>query len=232
MNASACKLLSGILLLAAVSSAQAASTQDRIKQFGAAATARLQPAFEEAGVAYPPKSIAILTFKKEKVVQLYATGADGEPRFIRSYPVVHESGTQGPKLREGDRQVPEGIYKVPALNPNSQFHTAIRLDYPNAFDRARAREENRSNLGSDIEIHGNAESLGCVVVENEAVEELFTLANKVGISNVTAIIAPEDFRQYLLHNWLAKPKNAPKWTGELYDHIDEALDAYPSPRRS
>ncbi len=226
MNKTAYKYLAGTLLLAAFSSVHAASNQDRIKQYGAAATTRLKPAFEEAGVAYPPKSMAILTFKKEQVAQLYATGADGKPRFIKSYPLVHQSGGPGPKLREGDRQVPEGIYKVPALNPNSAYHSALRLDYPNAFDRARAREEGRTKLGDNIEVHGYAESLGCVVVDNEAVEELFTLANQVGISNVTAIIAPEDFRKSL---WRSRtPKGSPKWTDDLYDHISEALENYRS----
>ncbi len=227
MNKSAAFYMAGTLLLATFSSAQAASTQDRIKQFGSAATARLKPAFEAAGVAYPPKSISILTFKEEQVTQLYAAGADGEQHFIKSYPLVHASGKPGPKLRRGDLQIPEGIYGIYALNPNSAYHVALRVDYPNATDRQHAAADGRKDLGGDIEVHGYAESTGCVVVDNEAVEELFTLANKIGIGNVAVITAPNDFRKVL---WRRTPKDLPEWTGELYDSIDDALDAYPSPR--
>ena len=57
--------------------------------------------------------------------------------MICVYPVLGASGVLGPKLKEGDRQVPEGVYRVPELNPNSDFHLSLRLDYPNEFDRAQ-----------------------------------------------------------------------------------------------
>ena len=124
---------------------------DVVAKYGPSARARLKPHFQRAGVAYPPKEIAILGFKDEKRVAFWARG-DSRWRFIRDYPVLAASGHAGPKLREGDRQVPEGEYGVEALNPNSRFHVALRLDYPNAEDRAHAAREGRAGLGGDIKI--------------------------------------------------------------------------------
>jgi hypothetical protein len=87
---------------------------ERLDQFGNAARARLKPHFERAHVDYPPKQLTLVGLKEERVLQLYAVDATGTNRFIRSYPILAASGGLGPKVREGDRQVPEGIlsYRV------------------------------------------------------------------------------------------------------------------------
>jgi murein L,D-transpeptidase YafK len=56
--------------------------------------------------------------------------------FIHSYLIRSGSGRLGPKLRSGDHQVPEGIYRVTGFNPKSRFYLSMRLDYPNEFDRS------------------------------------------------------------------------------------------------
>ena len=68
------------------------------------------------------------------------------------------------KLKEGDGQVPEGIYHIDSLNPNSMFHLSIRLDYPNSFDKQQGKIDGRKELGSDIMIHGNTCSSGCLAI--------------------------------------------------------------------
>lgn len=74
---------------------------------------------------------------------------------IKSYPILAASGSIGPKLRESDMQVPEGVYQIESLNPNSQFHLSLRVNYPNEFDREQARIDGRAQLGGDIMIHGS-----------------------------------------------------------------------------
>ena len=78
----------------------------------------------------------------------------------------------GPKLREGDRQVPEGVYTIANMNPNSISHLSLALSYPNDFDRARAAEDGRADntLGGSIMIHGGSGSIGCMAVGDEAAE--------------------------------------------------------------
>src|SRR6266542_3867493 len=127
---------------------------DRLRQYGDVARARQKPHFLRAQVAYPPKQLLLLGLKDERRLLVYAAGADGAFRFVRTYQVRAASGHLGPKLREGDQQVPEGLYRVEALNPNSRFHLSLRLDYPNAFDRQTAKRDGRTNLGGDIMIHG------------------------------------------------------------------------------
>lgn len=203
-----------------------ATVEERLAEHGPSARARLQARFAAAGVSYPPQSIVLAAFKREKVVHLYAAGETGAPRFVHAYPVLAASGQLGPKLAEGDRQVPEGMYRVESLNPNSRFHLSLRLDYPNQFDRARAREEGRRELGGDIMIHGAASSIGCLAIGDPAIEELFVLVAEVGRENVSVILSPVDLRSSPLPEGLG---TSHPWATELYDQVRAALSGLPSP---
>jgi L,D-transpeptidase catalytic domain len=198
------------------------SVADVIARYGPAARSRLKPHFAKARVAYPPKDIALLVFKDERRVALWAR--DGAQwRFIRDYPVLAASGHAGPKLREGDRQVPEGVYRIEHLNPNSSFHLSMKVNYPNAFDRRMGKSDGRHRLGGDIFIHGKAVSIGCVAVGDRAIEELFTLVAETGHSRVKVVIAPNDLRTRgpIFH------EPTPRWAGELYRIVAAALRDFP-----
>jgi hypothetical protein len=199
------------------------SVAERVARFGPAARARLTPYFEAAGVDYPPAHFYLLGFKAERELQLYVP-AEGGPRHVRTYPWTAASGELGPKLREGDRQVPEGLYGIESLNPNSRFHLSLRLDYPNAADRARAVADGRSNLGGDIMIHGGAASVGCIAVGDEAIEELFVLAADARLKQVQVLISPVDLR--LAHD-VALPRE-PAWVEGLYADMRQILSTFPS----
>jgi hypothetical protein len=203
-----------------------ATVEERLAEHGPAARARLQARFGAAGVSYPPRSIVLAGFKQEKVVHLYAEGAAEAPRFVHAYPVLAASGQLGPKLAEGDRQVPEGIYRIESLNPNSRFHLSLRLDYPNQFDRARAQEDGRQELGGDIMIHGAASSIGCLAIGDPAIEELFVLVADIGRENVSVILSPVDLRISPLPAELATSRS---WAPELYEEVRAALSDLPSP---
>ena len=191
---------------------------------------RLRPAFERAGLAWPPRNLTLLAFKAEKRLELYASGAEKKPHFVLSYPILAASGVPGPKLREGDKQVPEGFYRIELLNPNSRYHLSLRVNYPNGDDIGRAREDGRdlSSLGGDIMIHGGSASIGCLALGDPAVEELFVLAARAGLDNVRLIIAPRDFRQ---GNMAAAPGNAPVWTSALHDRLRWEIGNFDSPSR-
>ncbi len=197
----------------------------RVKQFENGVRSRLKTDFQRAGVAYPPAKLAFLAFKRERVLEVYATNSDGLFRFIRAYPILGASGGLGPKLREGDLQVPEGIYRVEDLNPNSLYHLALRVNYPNAFDREKAAAEPRDNLGGDIMIHGSTCSVGCLAMGDEAAEDLFVLAALTGIERVALIFSPVDFRFHALD---VTPQSRP-WIPELYKTIQLALAPFPKP---
>ena len=195
------------------------TVEDVLARYGPAAEKRLRPHFQRAGIAYPPKRIALLGFKAERKLELWAAKGEGWT-FIRSYPVLAASGTAGPKLREGDRQVPEGVYTLEYLNPNSSYHLSMKLNYPNAFDLKHAKAEGRTQPGGDIFIHGKAVSIGCLAMGDRAIEELFCLVARIGRANVTIILAPNDLRT-------AKPvtdlRAVPAWVADLYQQIAKAL---------
>jgi hypothetical protein len=203
---------------------RAKTVVQRVAQFGSAARARWKPYFDQAKTAYPPAAVKLVALKTEKVLQVYAVDKAGHGHWIRSYPILAASGGPGPKLQEGDRQVPEGIYPVESLNPNSRFHVALRLGYPNTFDAFQAAKEGRTQLGGDIMIHGSSVSVGCLAMGNEAAEDLFMLAADTGLTNVTAIIAPVDFR-----NGKSVPPSItlPAWTSSLYTQIKLQLASLP-----
>jgi len=191
---------------------------DAVAKYGPAARARLKPQFAKANVAYPPKQIAFLVFKREGRFALWVDG-----KFIRAYPILAASGHAGPKLRQGDYQVPEGVYRIEFLNPNSSYHLSMKVSYPNEFDRRMAARDSRKNLGGDIFIHGKNVSIGCVALGDPAIEELFTLAADTGPQRIKVIIAPNDLRTggAVLH------ETVPLWIGDLYRTIAAALAPFP-----
>jgi len=202
-----------------------ATVASRVDEVGAEARARLQPHFARAGVAYPPRALTLVALKDTARVEVWARTADGW-RFVRGYPVMAASGARGPKLREGDLQVPEGVYTIDWLNPNSAYHLSMHVDYPNAFDREHAVGDGRTELGGAIMIHGRAVSVGCLAMGDPAIEELFTLVADTGLRDddgaprVHAILAPTDLR---VHPGATPPPDAPAWTGDLYALIAQAL---------
>ena len=115
---------------------------------------------------------------------------------------------------------PGGIYRVTALNPNSRYYLSLKLNYPNDFDRLKARKDGRSDLGSDIFIHGNDLSRGCIGVGNPDIEELFALAVRTGPSNTGVIIAPHDLREKPPPRYT---KTAAPWLPELYARLRKGL---------
>jgi hypothetical protein len=202
--------------------------KERLAEISPKATPRLMSKFKAAKVAWPPDEVALVAIKDSKVVELHARSQAGNWTFIHRYPVLAASGKVGPKLRRGDRQVPEGIYRITYLNPNSQYHVSLRVNYPNAFDRKMARKEGRKDLGGDIMIHGKKTSAGCLAMGDDAAEELFVLVAEVGKSNARLIIAPTDFRSAAAPPG-KPPPSAPEWLPELYTEVASAMSAYKVP---
>jgi len=116
--------------------------------------------------------VFIRAFKEERVLELFIESkTTGQFELFRTYPIAAASGQLGPKLAEGDRQVPEGFYfSHPSdMNPNSSFHLSFNVNYPNAYDRAHER------TGTFIMVHGSNVSVGCLAMTDEKIEEIYTL---------------------------------------------------------
>lgn len=201
--------------------------QDRLDQYGSAARARLSPRFANAGLQYPPARVSLVGLKRDRRLLMFAADQSGDGwRFVCEYPILGASGELGPKLRDGDRQVPEGVYAIESLNPNSRFHLSLRVGYPNDFDRQQARADGRTQLGGDIMIHGGSASIGCLAMGDPAAEELFTLAADTGIQNLEVILTPVDLRTEPLPETLSGGQR-PAWLPDLYARITSALAHLP-----
>jgi murein L,D-transpeptidase YafK len=110
-------------------------------------------------------------FKREHLLELWMRRGDGRFALFRSYPICKYSGELGPKLAEGDRQAPEGFYRVARaqLNPHSRHHLAFNLGYPNAFDRELGR------TGSFLMVHGGCTSIGCYAMTDAQIDEIYAV---------------------------------------------------------
>ena len=199
---------------------------ERLAEISPAAGKRLTDKFKSAEAAWPPTDIALVAIKDEKALELYAKSSGGAWQYVHSYKVLAASGTLGPKLRKGDLQVPEGVYGIAFINPNSKYHVALRLDYPNSLDKQMAALDGRENLGGDIMIHGKNVSAGCLAVGNEAAEELVVLTAQIGLPHVKIVIAPTDLRS------AAAPELQPgqsKWLPKLYTDLASAMSEFKKP---
>ncbi|KAF0248527.1 MAG: hypothetical protein FD167_2068 [bacterium] len=193
------------------------TVSDVVKIYGDDARDRLKPYFERANVSYPPQDLVFVGLKEEKTLEVWAKSLQ-DWKLIQTYPIKAASGKAGPKLREGDRQVPEGIYKIISLNPNSSYHLSMKINYPNESDLQHAKAEGREHPGGNIFIHGKAVSIGCLAMGDEAIEELFFLVSDVG--KVKVLLTPYDFRKKEVDSSHSKELN---WIASLYKEIDQEL---------
>ena len=116
--------------------------------------------------------ILIRLFKEESALEIWKKQkATGRYALLKEYKICAWSGVLGPKLKEGDRQAPEGFYAIrPAqMNPNSSYHLSFNIGFPNEYDRAYGR------TGSDLMVHGACSSRGCYSMTDEQIQEIYTL---------------------------------------------------------
>lgn len=170
-----------------------------------------------------PSTIIIAAFKEEKILEVYSKDYYGIKK-IKEYPFTAFSGKLGPKLKEGDKQIPEGIYKVEYLNPNSSYHLSIKVSYPNEFDKSKTEFTDLAKMGGDIFIHGKSATIGCIPIGDEGIEEVFLMSKKAMNNKIKVIISPRDFR---------KNSEYPKieginWENELYEKIEKELETLPN----
>src|SRR5690554_1026599 len=112
----------------------------RVQQASENTQAYLEELVESEGLNLPLQHLFIRAYKAEKKLEVWG-GNEEELRFLKTYPIIRIPGKLGPKIKQGDRQVPEGWYKIDSINPKSSFHLSLRLNYPNKADSIRSRKE-------------------------------------------------------------------------------------------
>lgn len=122
----------------------------------------------------PGQAMMIRIFKQTNEFEVWKRTTAGTFKLFKTYEICAYSGTLGPKIKEGDRQAPEGFYNItPGLmNPNSNYYLSFDTGFPNKFDRAHGR------TGSQLMVHGDCSSRGCYSMTDEAIAEIYALVRE------------------------------------------------------
>jgi murein L,D-transpeptidase YafK len=105
---------------------------------------------------------------------------------LKTYRVALGRAPTRAKECEGDQRTPEGIYTIDFHKPDSDYHLALHVSYPEQRDIDRAAAQGLS-AGSDIMIHGlpngrgwigrfhrrNDWTAGCIAVADFEIEEIY-----------------------------------------------------------
>ncbi|WBL79385.1 hypothetical protein I3J27_02865 [Bradyrhizobium xenonodulans] len=164
--------------------------------------------------------ILVRLFKQEAELEVWKQTRNGQFALLKTYPICRWSGDLGPKVREGDRQAPEGFYSINPgqMNPQSAYYLSFNTGYPNAFDKALGRS------GSQLMVHGDCSSRGCYAMTDEQIAEIYSLGRESFFGGQKAFqLQAYPFKMTPVN--MAKHRNNPnmafwKMIKEGYDHFE------------
>jgi murein L,D-transpeptidase YafK len=204
------KRLSRLLMASAVlggALSLAGCETDEVSVAGARALRPVPVALaEEMDKKNMPKESPILLriFKEEAELEVWKQNADGQYALLKTYPICRWSGELGPKIKEGDRQAPEGFYQITPgqMNPNSNYYLAFDLGFPNTYDRANDR------TGAFLMVHGDCSSRGCYAMTDEQIQEIYAMGRDSFLGGQKSFqVQAYPFRMTPLN--MAKHRNSP-----------------------
>jgi murein L,D-transpeptidase YafK len=164
--------------------------------------------------------ILVRIFKEEAELEVWKQDTSGQFALLKTYPICRWSGELGPKIKQGDRQAPEGFYAITPgqMNPNSSYYLSFNLGFPNAFDRAHER------TGQFLMVHGDCSSAGCYAMTDEQMGEIYALGRESFFGGQKSFqVQAYPFRMTPLN--MAKHRNSPhmafwKMLKEGNDHFE------------
>ncbi|MGJ4941344.1 L,D-transpeptidase family protein [Bradyrhizobium sp. HKCCYLS1011] len=164
--------------------------------------------------------ILIRLFKQEAELEVWKQDRSGKFALLKTYPICRWSGDLGPKVREGDRQAPEGFYSISPgqMNPQSAYYLSFNTGYPNAYDKSLG------HTGSELMVHGDCSSRGCYAMTDEQIAEIYSLGRESFFGGQRAFqFQAYPFRMTAVN--MAKHRNNPnmpfwRMIKEGYDHFE------------
>jgi murein L,D-transpeptidase YafK len=164
--------------------------------------------------------ILVRLFKQEAELEVWKQDRSGRFTLLKTYPICRWSGDLGPKVREGDRQAPEGFYAISPgqMNPQSAYYLSFNTGYPNAYDRSLG------HTGSQLMVHGDCSSRGCYAMTDEQIAEIYALGRESFFGGQKSFqFQAYPFRMTPMN--MAKHRNNPnmpfwKMIKEGYDHFE------------
>jgi murein L,D-transpeptidase YafK len=181
--------------------------------------ARLDDRLREHGVA-ADAPILIRVFKAESEMEVWTGDEEGNYKLFATYPICYWSGTLGPKLKEGDKQAPEGFYAITmehSIHKGTRWPKSLNIGYPNPFDKINLRS------GSHILIHGGCASIGCFAMTNAVSLEVYKLAANAfdaGQPNIPVHVFPFRMTEANLAKY-----DMPQWNG-FWRNLKEGYDLF------
>ncbi|MEX0842174.1 MAG: L,D-transpeptidase family protein [Xanthobacteraceae bacterium] len=164
--------------------------------------------------------ILIRLFKQEAELEIWKQDNSGKFALLKTFPICRWSGELGPKIKEGDRQAPEGFYTIAPtqMNPTSQYYLAFNMGFPNDFDRAHGR------TGAHLMVHGDCSSRGCYAMTDEQITEIYAMARESFFGGQQAFQV-QAYPFHMTPENLAKHRSNPnmpfwKMLKEGYDHFE------------
>ena len=181
-------------------------------------SARMVALMQEKGVA-PSSAVLIRTYKKDAEFEVWKMKADGRYVLFKTFPMCRWSGQLGPKMAEGDRQVPEGFYRITPgqMNPVSQYYLSFNVGYPNAYDRAHGAS------GGSIFVHGACSSAGCFSMTDEQIDQIYAIAREAFTGGQQSI-QMQSYPFRMTAENMAKYRNDPNI--EFWKQLKEGADNF------
>jgi murein L,D-transpeptidase YafK len=183
--------------------------------------------FINKNLNYQGYHLFLRAFKKEKELEVWIK-PQGQSQYelLLRYDFCSVSGELGPKRKEGDKQIPEGIYSINHFNPQSNFHLSLGINYPNRSDQLLGDR----NPGSAIYIHGDCVTIGCIPITDDKIKELYVIAVEArnnGQQNIPVHIFPSrlttDTMSELEETYAQKPELVKFWKNlqRIYKDFEE-----------
>lgn len=163
-----------VFMLQQASFKETQQTYSRVKGAYQEKEAIVKKYFTDKKLAMDKFQVFLRAFKKEETVEVWIKEKDKEQfTLLHTYDFCSTSGTLGPKRKEGDYQIPEGVYQINHFNPVSNFHLSLGINYPNESDKILS---DKKHPGSAIYIHGNCVTIGCIPITDDKIKELYIIA--------------------------------------------------------
>ncbi len=141
--------------------------------------------------AGPVGAISIIIDKSDYELSVY-----DDKGWYATYPVVFGNNSLGDKKMEGDKNTPEGTFRISSKRVHEKWCRFLAIDYPNAesWEKFKLRKEKgeipaSARIGGSIGIHGTWPhedfvidkyknwTLGCISMKNEDVKEIYGFTN-------------------------------------------------------
>ncbi|CAM2010785.1 L,D-transpeptidase family protein [Acanthopleuribacter pedis] len=134
---------------------------------------RIVALFHEKALNPQAGRLYLRAFKQDQVIEIWmAPDAQAPFQLLAAVPVCALSGRLGPKRKQGDLQIPEGRYFIDRFNPASSYHLSLGINYPNRCDRILGDPVDPGDL---IFIHGRCVTIGCLPIQDQPIEFLYSL---------------------------------------------------------